>query len=333
MGDDQAGAGMAVGAYEELAGSGRLGDLSLELLRRVGRQVCRTRGFPPPEGYERWTDEAVDEFLHEMFAKKGEKFVLDCFLKAVDDVSLEKLFYTSIRRFLIDQAKGTERGKLRRRFAGRLAADSKYRKVKDASPRWALAAHPTGAVWQGDLDDLVRAAWEVRGVWITAWNSSGPTPKATEHALMTVLEAVLEAAGGAVREEDLAKALEARFDQLGTPESTAIHNGDGSLNDLVVDKNEGADPVGVEVVAAEIWAEMSPEERRLLSRLEDGPEEVAADLGVGVHEARAIMEALREKLRLALTGDEDELHAVSAALLRRAAGLPDRSASDVVCPW
>lgn len=315
---------MAGGAYEELARYGQLGDKGFELLRRVGRQVARAQGFPPPEGYNRWENDAVDELLHRMITREGEggQFILNCFLRAVDDTSLEKMFFTSIKYFLIDEAKSTERGKLRRRFATRLAKDDQFRAVPSASPRWALASHPAGAVWQGDLDELVRAAWEVRGVWITAWNHSGPTPRQTVHALMTVLTAVLEAAGGAVREEDLAKTLEARFDLLSPPRFTNLYVDDGALIDPAADQAQDTDPVAAEAVAGEIWQEMSPQERMLLPHLGDDPAEVASLLGIGRHQTHAIMEALREKLRLALTGDGSDPRDVAAVLVRRGGDPP-----------
>ncbi|GLV89795.1 hypothetical protein Slala04_12490 [Streptomyces lavendulae subsp. lavendulae] len=313
---------MAGGAHEELARCGQLGDLGLELLRRVGRQVARTQGFPPPEGHSAWTDEAVDELLFEMISRKGEQFLLNCFLKTVDDTSLEKMFFTSIKNFLIDQAKGTERGKLRRRFASRLGQDDRFRSVPGASPRWTLASHPPDAIWQGDLNDLVQASWDVRGVWITAWNHSGPTPKQTVHALMTVLVAILEAAGGAVREEDLAKVLEARFELLGPPQFTPLYTDDGTLADSVADSAKDADQVAAETLAREIWQAMSQQERRLLPHLDDDPTEVANLLGLGRHQASAIMDALREKLRLALTSDGSNPGEVVAALLRRGGDPP-----------
>lgn len=313
---------MAGGAHEELAQYGQLGDLGLELLRRVGRQVARSQGFPPPEGHAAWTDEAVDELLFEMISRKGEKFLLTCFLKTVDDASLEKMFFTSIRNFLIDEAKGTERGKLRRRFAARLGADSRFRAVPGTSPRWALASHPPGTVWQGDLDELVRAAWEVRGVWITAWNHSGPTPKETVRALMAVLTGVLEAAGGAVREEELAKVLEARFELLAPAEFTALYADDGALIDSATDQDHGNVPVEAETVAGEIWTEMSPQERMLLSLMEEDPSEVSVLLGLGRRQTSAIMDALREKLVLALTAAGGDLREVAAALLRRSGDPP-----------
>ncbi|MFD5629655.1 hypothetical protein [Streptomyces sp. NPDC127072] len=315
---------MAGGAYEELARDGHLGNEGFELLRRVGRQVCRTQGFPPPKGYNRWENDAVDELLHRMITREGAggQFILTCFLKAVDDTSLEKLFFTSIRRFLIDEAKSTPRGKLRRRFAKRLAEDDRFRAVSGASPRWALAAHPVDSIWQGDLDELVRAAWEVRGVWITAWNHSGPTPQKTVHALITVLTAVLEAADGAVREEDLAKVLEARFDLLSPPLLTNLYADDGVLLHSGVDQAQESDPVAAESVAGELWHEMSSQERKLLPHLVEDPAAVASLLGLGLHQTQAIMDALSEKLRLALTDDGIHPHDVAAALLRRGGDPP-----------
>ncbi|MET9792094.1 MULTISPECIES: ribosome-binding factor A [Streptomyces] len=312
---------MTGGAHEELARLGQLGDLGLELLRRVGRQVARTQGFPPPDGHTAWTDEAVDELLFEMISRKDEKFLLNCFLKTVDDTSLEKMFYTSIRNFLIDEAKSTERGKLRRRIAKRLREDDLFRAAPATSPRWALASHPAGAIWQGELDELIRAAWEVRGVWITAWNTSGPTPRQTVHALMGVLIGVLEAAGGAVREEDLAKVLEARFELLAPAEFTALYADDGALIDSVTGQTQDDIPEA-ETVAREIWGEMSPQERLLLPLLEDDPAEVSVLLGLKRHQTSAIMDSLSAKLAVAITAGGSSPGDVATALLRRSGDPP-----------
>ena len=135
------------------------------MLRRVGRQAARTQGFPPPKGYNRWKDHAVDELLHRMVTREGAggQFILNCFLKAVDDTSLEKMFFTSIE--LLPDRRGEEHsaGKAAAPVAKRLAQTHRFRTVSGAPPRWALFLHPADAVWQGDLDELVRAAWEVRG--------------------------------------------------------------------------------------------------------------------------------------------------------------------------
>lgn len=61
-----------------------------------------------------------------------------CFAQAADEASLERLFLTSIKNFLIDEAKKTPRGKLRRRIARLMNEDTAYRKSSGSPPRWAL---------------------------------------------------------------------------------------------------------------------------------------------------------------------------------------------------
>jgi hypothetical protein len=134
---------------------------------------------------------------------------------------------------------------------------------------------------------------------------------------MTVLVAILEAAGGAVREEDLAKVLETRFDLLAPPQFTPLYADEGILINPIADSAKDADPVAAETVAGEIWQAMSQQERRLLPHLDDEPREVANLLGLGRQQAAAIVDALREKLRLALTSDGCDQGDIVAALLRR----------------
>ncbi|WP_146231152.1 hypothetical protein [Micromonospora sicca] len=102
-------------ALEELRSSGWVGPATVELLVRLGWQFVRSHSFPPPEGYSTWNDEAVEVLLAEMFSRpgSGHKFVLTCYVKAPEGPAFERLLLAAIRNFLIDQAKRTERGKLR----------------------------------------------------------------------------------------------------------------------------------------------------------------------------------------------------------------------------
>ncbi|WP_329600162.1 hypothetical protein OIE43_44275 [Streptomyces pseudovenezuelae] len=246
-----------------------------------------------------------------------------CFAQAADEASLERLFLTSIKNFLIDGAKKTPRGKLRRRIARLMDEDTAYRKSSGSPPRWALAEHAEGAVWQGDLDDLIAEAARVRGVGITRLNHSGPTPRQTVHALKTVLVRVLQYGRGAVREEDLAKVLQAPFELLAPARFTALYADEGTVAELV-DQHTATtapDPTGVEGVAEDIWQRLSPNERLLLPYVDKDVQHAAQLLEIRQAHAAAVLENLKTRLRTALSSDSDP-HAVMAALLRRCGDAP-----------
>lgn len=92
----------------------------------------------------------------------GRTFVVGCFVATTHDPSFERLVLAAIENHLIDEAKKTERGKLRRRLDTLLSADERFVRAAGAGGAWALRAH-AGVVWQGDRDDLLRAAFAVPG--------------------------------------------------------------------------------------------------------------------------------------------------------------------------
>ncbi|MFB7344786.1 hypothetical protein ACFCZ6_32560 [Streptomyces hydrogenans] len=310
---------MTDSAYEELQNGG-FGPATLELLRRLVHQVRHSTGFPPPEGHTVWSDEAAYDVVGAMLSQEGagQRFVTVCFTQAADEASLERLFLASIKNFLIDEAKKTPRGKLRRRIARLMGEDAAYRKLKGSPPRWALADHAEGAVWQGDLDDLIAHAAQVKGVGITRWNHSGPTPQQTVHALKTILMSVLRHAQGAVREEDLAKVLEARFELLAPARFTALYADEGTVAETV-ERHAAAvapDPTGSEGVAEDIWQRLSPNERLLLPYLDKDAHHAAQLLEISQGHAAVVLSNLKAMLSHALSADSDP-KAVMAALLRR----------------
>jgi hypothetical protein len=134
-------------AYVELSRDGACGPETVGVLRRVAAQVVRTNSFPPPADYDRWSDEAVDDLLADMFERKGPAFVIECFVKATDEPSLERLLLAAVRNHLIDQAKGTDRGKLRRRLVTLLSAAApssalNRSRAPTGPPLDALGRHP-----------------------------------------------------------------------------------------------------------------------------------------------------------------------------------------------
>ncbi|MFB7170647.1 hypothetical protein ACFCYM_07445 [Streptomyces sp. NPDC056254] len=310
---------MTDSAYEELQ-TGGFGPATFDLLRRLVHQVHRTYGFPPPEGHTSWSDDAAYDVISAMLSQEGagQRFVTVCFTQAADEASLERLFLTSIRNFLIDEAKKTPRGKLRRRIARLMGEDTAYRKNNGSPPRWALADHPEEALWQGDLDDLIAQAARVRGVGITRWNHAGPTPKQTVHALKTILLCVLQHAQGAVREEDLAKVLEARFELLAPARVTQLFADEGSVAAIVEQHaaTTAPDPTETEGVAEGIWQRLSPNERLLLPYLDKDAHHAAQLLEIRQGHAVLVLSNLKTMLRDALSLDSDA-QTVMASLLRR----------------
>jgi len=207
-----------VSEYEQWLLDGNV-DVAIRLLRRVASQAARTSTFPPPQGYDRWNDEAVDELLVAMIDKKGGvSFVVDTLTSVHNQGSAERYLLKAVQNFLKDQAKATPHGKLRNRLENLLGNDARFEAVTSPDHGWSLAKSPD-QWWQGDLTVLHRAALQVRGVYILSWNTSGPTPRTSRTAITTVAFAVLTVAAGIVRAEDLAQVLLERFRHEIAPET------------------------------------------------------------------------------------------------------------------
>ena len=298
-------AGLADAALVELR-DGHIGVAALELLRRLGRQCTRSprTNFPPPEGYEQWSNDAVDHLLADMFARQDadnpdecHKFVLDCYARSTDGPSLERLLLAAIENFLKDEAKKTERGKLRRRLAGLLQKDPRV--AKCVGDRWGLVGGSPDP-WQGDPAVLEQAAFAVRGVELSSWNHAGPTPRATVSALLTITEAVLVAAHGSVRTEELARVLQTRFRLLRVPYLVSLDDDTTGLADLPDCEGLGE----VSLRAQQFFDGMTESERRVLPYLAE-PQRWSALLDVGPTVAAATGQSLIEKVRLATVDDSD----------------------------
>jgi hypothetical protein len=245
-----------------------------------------------------------------MFARSN--FITPCLAKAEDQPSLERLLLTTIRRYLIDEAKATERGKLRRRLVGLLDADARFERVPASTAGfdcWTLAGGPS-SLWQGDIAELEASARDTRGVAITRWNTAGPTPEGTKHALLTVAAAVLERAGGCLRDQDLASVIHRRFLLVITPDvpeklyanvEDAADEADTAEDDPPWVLEEAADR------AQELFLSLTSTERRAVPLLRGTDVAMASELSVGRRRAKAVSDSLTEKLRIATVDDEDRV--------------------------
>jgi hypothetical protein len=305
-----------VSAYGELTATGAIGDETLDLLRRLSAQYTRTHSFPPPDGYDRWNDEAVDDLLAAMFSDKGPAFVMACLAGASDQASLERMLLATIGNYLKDGAKRTERGKLRRRLRGLLERDPRFVRFAAAQvgvDGWALAGTPPEFT-RRSIAELQGAALAVRGVSVTRWNTAGPTPTGTRHALLTVAEAVLAAAEGIVGDDDLARVLESRFALIAPPRFTQLDYPGLPGEAATHPDDEPSVLVAVDDRAEDLWQSLTQLERSLLPHLGEPDDVLATISGVGPREARAIADTLAEKLRLATVDDQQHDDLVLALL-------------------
>jgi hypothetical protein len=240
-----------------------------------------------------------------MFSKKGPAFVMACLVGASDQASLERQLLATIGNYLKDEAKRSERGKLRRRLNGLMSTDSRFVRVPATQAGvdgWASPDAPATLTVRS-LAELQRAAFAVRGVSIRRWNTAGPTASGTRHALLTVADAVLATADGVVRDEDLARVIESRFALLDPPKFAQLHD-HGSWAELATHPDdEPAVLVTVVDRAEDLWQGLTQVERSLLPHLGEPDDVLATIADVGPKQARAIADALAGKLRLATVND------------------------------
>lgn len=287
-------------AYDELCALGEVGTASMELVRRVVGSVAQK--FPvlkPPGG---WTHDPLDDLTQQFLAAKHKK--IPEALATVDDLeSLTRYLRKMVQRFLVDEARRTPRGKVRRKVEELLRQDDAYRQ---AGGLWQRLDQD--GVYGGDLEALIRAAFEVR-VPVKAWSGDRDAPLAPDADLDRVLGAVFVAAGGRISLADLEHVLVKRF-------GYAVRLADVDLDEEVhapaVSFADRPDVTAeAEEYAGEIWDMLSPVERRLLPVLDDSPGARMDAIGKAKSQTSVLTEQLKTRLREVLPRGEEGLPILS----------------------
>lgn len=274
------------------------------VLRSLVRSHAKRNSFPPGEGHKEWTRGAVDEFILDLFDKKKDpRILLRLLERATSKEHFERSILTTVHRHLIDQAKATESGKLRRRLVTVLGQDQRFSFVGEPPPdRWALVGCPTD-LWQGDVRDLLDVAYKVTGVVVDTWNEAGQTAAHVRHALQTVSAAVIDWAGRAVRAQDLAELLRERFELLAPlrVSSAALLPVDESAT-AVLERPE--DSVVVMDTVNRVWQTLTEDERTVLPYMHKPVRGWSKTAGLRPKVAELVVERVKEKVRLAVPLDE-----------------------------
>lgn len=244
--------------------------------------------------------------------------------QATSDESFGKLVRRTVRNWMIDQARATGTGPLRRSIEKVLSETTLFESVPDGQEgagRWRMA-HTAGPPWGGDLENLLAVAWAVPDIRVPLWKKgTRRAPVADRQSLVAILEAVLQAAAGSLETAQLVHVFAQRFaaamDPIEIPLPEHEHEDDGEINRDADLPSEAPGPEEI-VIAEEVAAEtaeaaaqiverLSVDERAILCVIDD-PAEVMRRLGRGRSQSAEFARRLKVKIReLAGTGtDRDE---------------------------
>lgn len=222
--------------------AGTPGDAYARTLYRTVAAVVRRYGFPPPEGHDAWTRPAVIEVANDFAADEHTPQSLATLAVEADDgPSFGRLVTQTIRNFLRDRGRATDRGHAMRRLRDVLSGDDRF---KDATPGggrkwWVLVDGPSDAV-VADPQLLTDAMFTVPDVQLVQWSGPRRGPIASAEDLADLAEAALRVAGGSVDERTLVDAIARRFGLRLDP--TPVDINDAPVADLPTEELSEPDP-------------------------------------------------------------------------------------------
>ncbi|MFF3565734.1 hypothetical protein ACFYXS_37475 [Streptomyces sp. NPDC002574] len=290
----------------------------------IREEVRRFPVLTPPGG---WQSDTLDDLLGDFLTDRLEKVTANLLALASSDDSVAKLLRKSIRHWLIDKARQTALGSLRRQLEKVLTSDDAFEAVppsEDGAGRWRLAGVPT-TQWSGSVEDLVEAARAVENVTVPKWSSeTRRAPVAARESIVAVTYAVLSAAKGSLEVAQLVEVFAARFPIVLDPVVLSLAPDGHSENpsyvspsaeDVVVAAESEVDALSA---AGKIVDMLSPQERQLVPHL-DNLAAVRDLIGCGRTQAYHHVARLGAKLDQ-LVGDADDVRSVGLEVIRLCGG-------------
>lgn len=235
--------------------------------------------------------------------------------QATGDDSVARLSRISIRHWLIDRARETGVGHVRRTIEKVLSAAVEFECVADdevGAGRWRIAGSKAQP-WSGSVGDLTAAAWSVHDVRIPKWSSTTRrAPLADRESLVAIIHSVLASAGGSVEIAHLVAVFANRFAAALDPRFASFDDDDDPIDvaSAALDPEESliADEIAFDVAtaAAEIVGRLTEIERGIVPILHDSSA-IRLKLGKGRTQCAAFAARLKAKIReLAGTTDDAE---------------------------
>ncbi|WP_131812305.1 hypothetical protein [Mycolicibacterium fortuitum] len=291
----------------ELCELGYLGEQGLNVVAKLMGQELRR--FPSLSSHE------LDDMTQDFLVDRIKPLTASLLAQATNDTSMGKLLRRSIKNWLIDRARATGTGPLRRTIEKMLDTTAMFERVdagEIGAGRWRLAGS-AAQPWGGNVRDLIVAAWSVPGVGVPKWSSdTRRAPIADRASLVGILRAVFERAEGSLEIAELVYVFANRFAAALDPSVSSI---DDEQHPVSVparvagpEDNLIAEEVALDIAtaAAEIAGHLTATEREVLPLIGDSSA-VRLKLGKGRSQSAAFGTALKRKIReLAGTGEDAE---------------------------
>lgn len=305
---------------EEIVRLGHLGGpATMAMLTTRWRGATRQfHTLAPPNG---WDDGSREDLLYEFLSERLEDLTDALVAVGADEEALLKRTSRIMKNWLIDQVRKTDTGAIRLRLEELLKADPAFLQVPGrAQRRWALAGVAGSEVDRDDEGSLVAAAMAVSDVKPVRWRDENRrAPLASGPDLTRILSAVLACAGpGGLEIGMLTRVFRRRFG-VAIISLVPLDDDDTLFDRLVAPPafDAGEEPAAA-ARAAEVYAQLSNRERRILLHLDDR-RRVEQILGVG--RSVAYQHIARVKAALsALAGEDLDIEALVVELVRLARG-------------
>lgn len=288
------------GPWNDLRSEGLLGAGAVALVYETVDAVRRFDRYPPPEGTDSWTTSAVQEFAHEfLFGEGGPQRLAKIVASATDEDSFERVLEAAVRNEFRMQARSTETGAVLRSLTHAVERDPEIVALgaTSATRSWSLERHQTNPPFAGSTDTLVEAAYAVADVRRARWSheSTRRAPIAESDSLRRVLRAVLDRAAAPIAPRLMLEVILARF-------PLAV-GGVGELTDDLVSATSSVDG---RLLAAEIWDQLTDNERLVTGILDSPIRDIADATGLSRSTAQRAATAARAVLAAYLVDIDDQ---------------------------
>lgn len=292
---------------EELRATGRPGHATAALVYATVRAVVRFRNFPPPGGHQGWSRPAFLEVAHDFLADdRTPKRWATLVATATDDNDLERRLNATVRNYLRDEARRTDRAHLLARIGDCLdAAPDRFVALPAArlgTPHWALHETAEVAPWQGRTSELIEAARGVTDLNRQEWaNAQRRGPIIDCDSWQRLCHAVLSRAAAPVATATLADVAVHRLSLRPRPDEVPI---DGIDVDPPAppETPTAADPA-IAAPAERIWEQLTDRDRLVLAHHDATVREIAGILGLGKSAAHQARTATLYKIGALVTDD------------------------------